>query len=113
MDSAAINMNGFHMECAEQAFTQEAKDSLTEKLKDGKQVGHCTLRDLIYSDLDQRFEFCAIEIANCLMDPTKIEAYKEGLIDRYLDSKPELVEEEAANERELEEDFREWDAANE
>ena len=89
-------MNGFHLEVSEAKFLDDAKDSLSEKLKDGKQVGHCTLRDLIYCDLDQRFEFSAIEIANCLMDPTKIEAYKEGLIDRYLDSKPELVEEEAA-----------------
>mgnify|MGYP001612340759 CR=1 FL=1 len=38
------------------------------------------------------------------MDPTKIEAYKEGLIDRYLDSKPELVEEEAAELSNVEDD---------
>ena len=109
---------GFHTECAEAAFTQEAKDSLTEKLKDGKRVGRCDLHDLLDCELNsERYRIVRDDLMQILTAqndsrPHLADQFIEGLIERYLDSNPELVADEAANERALEEDFREWDSAN-
>ena len=105
-------MNGFHMECAEQAFTQEAKDSLTEKLKDGKRVGRCDLHDLLDCELNsERYRIVRDDLMQILTAqndsrPHLADQFIEGMIDRYLDSNPELVEEEVANELALQDQQR-------
>ena len=105
---------GFHTECAEAAFTQEAKDSLTEKLKDGKRVGRCDLHDLLDCELNsERYRIVRDDLMQILTAqndsrPHLADRFIEGLIERYLDSNPELVEEEVANELELQATERQW-----
>ena len=79
----------------------EARQNLIERLHDGKTVGGLDLRDLIDGDLNgiPRAEFATLEITNLLLADSAERAamadkYVEGVIDRYLTTKDDLVEQE-------------------
>lgn len=86
---------------ADGALRQQAVENLTERLHAGKTVRSLTLRDLIDADLSgPRAEFAALEVKNLLLADhgergAKADAYVAGVIERYITTNPDLVEEEA------------------
>lgn len=87
-------------------FAARAREELTEKLKDGKRVGRCTLFDLIDCELQSDFYKSLIEdVGSLLMGcerysrDEQAEKIMEGLIERYLDSHPDLIADEAVEIR--------------
>lgn len=83
------------------SFKDEARDALIEKLKNGKQVGRCDLHDLIDCELNSdRYCITRDELAHLLTADSGERAALadqciQGLIERYLDTHPDLIEEEA------------------
>lgn len=83
-------------------FKEQARDSLAEDLRFGKKVDRCTLKDLIECELDQRFEFAAPEVSGLLVaeEPDRslyITRFHDRLINEYLDTKEDLINELAAD----------------
>lgn len=82
-------------------FGERAREHLTYRLQDGKTVGRRTLRDLIDADLSgPRAGLAAIEITNLLLADSGERAamadrYVEGVIERYLETNEDLVQETA------------------
>lgn len=84
-------------------LTNEARDSLSEKLRDGKRVGGHDLFDIIDSELNSdRYKIILEEFWSLISSEEddallRARAHKtrDGFIERFLDSRPELVEEEA------------------
>lgn len=80
-------------------FLEIAREQLVERLHDGKTVHLLTLQDLIDADLSgSRSGFAIIEVCTLLMSDSgevaaKRDRYLEGVIERFLESKPELVRE--------------------
>jgi hypothetical protein len=88
---------------SDKADVAQAIEALTDRLKAGKQVGRCTLRDLIDGEANNadRYVILISDFEELLLAAhgehgAKADRITEGLIERYLDSHPELVEEEAA-----------------
>lgn len=83
-------------------FGEQAREALIEKLKDGKKVGRCDLLDVLDCELNgERYRITLQEIFGLLMGETgKTRDYQadqiiQGICERYVDSHPDLVEEEA------------------
>jgi hypothetical protein len=93
-------------------FAEQAREALTEKLKQGKKAGHCDLHGLIESDLDQNYRAALETLWSIILGSDhpdyrrddQAEKYMESLINNYLDKYPDLVLDEAA---ELRRDYEE------
>lgn len=85
-------MSAVLSELADTELRKQAIEQLSERLKEGKQVGRLDLRDLIDSDLNgPRAEFATIEVCNVFLADNsdlslKKEQYLDGVIQRYLES---------------------------
>ena len=89
-------------ERADRILREQAIASLTEKLKSGGKVGRCHLVDLLDAELDsrERYPIALPKVFQILTAESGERAalcdqFVDGLIERYLDSHPEFVEEEA------------------
>ncbi len=80
---------------------EEARQDLVERLHNGRTVGGLTLRELIDCDITgSRAGFAAIELTNLVLADSgeraaMADAYVSGVIERWLETKSELVEERA------------------
>lgn len=91
---------------ADKAMLEQARDDLSEKLREGEKVGGLDLWALIESEVNNndRWRIFLDEITTVLgaeqMDAHlragEANKVRDGLIERYLDSHPELIEERAA-----------------
>lgn len=86
----SANLAKMH-ERADAELERQARQELTEKLLDGKEVGRCNLRDLIDSELNsERSRILITDFeALLLMDSGrdyKADEIRDGLIERYLES---------------------------
>ena len=85
----------------EDALFKDAHDRLTEKLMEGGKVGGLTMLDLVDCELNsiERSNLVTAHVYELLMadwpdDQLLKEKFKLGMIERYLDGKPELVHDE-------------------
>jgi hypothetical protein len=89
---------------ADGQLRQDAIDNLTRKLEEGDQVGRCTFRDLIDSELNGDRAHLLLDDLDTLIRGEGGNDTRDGfasrlmskLIERYLLNHPDLIEEEAA-----------------
>lgn len=88
----------------------QAREEVTEKLLEGGQVGRFTFADILDSEIDSNVRATVGEVAELLIgvvayaqdDHTHVEGRKKvrdsmmAMVERFLDSHPELIEERAA-----------------
>ena len=90
-------------DAADKVLREDAIQNLTWRLHAGRTVGGLTIRDLIDGDLGgERSGFAIIEVTNLLLADSRERAamadtYVSSVIERFLTTKPELVEEEMAD----------------
>lgn len=89
------------MNLAENALEKEARENIYNRFLQGDKVGRFTIRDLLDCELSgmNTYEFRFCEIIGILdADPlereAKIDKLYSGLIDRHLDSHPDLISDE-------------------
>lgn len=96
------------------SFKQEAREELANRLRFGDTVSGLTLRDLIISDLaGDNHASAELEVAGLLVsdEPDRsfyVGRYLDGLINKWLDKKEDLIAELAA---EMAEDYSQSVAA--
>ncbi len=87
-------------EAFDKKLEKDAREDLTDRLKWGKQVGGFTLRELLLCDLQGLptgpiAEQKAVDIV--LAEPTErsllTERWCDDVIEKFLDSKPEMIDE--------------------
>lgn len=85
-------------DCAAGALREQAIENITDRIKAGK--GRIGVRDLLDCELNTRYEFLLGEIEQVLTAEhgehgALADKLVDGLIERYITSNPEKVEEEA------------------
>lgn len=103
-NTAAERQHAHQQGLSDRTDTTQAIEALTERLKDGKRVGRSDFFDLLDSELNSgRYRIVLEDLGSLLLggdaacdDRAAADKIRDGMIERYLNAHPELVEEEAA-----------------
>ena len=98
MNEAADALKGHEQTTKRQSYwsllRDQAREEFEDKLKAGKSVRGCFLRDLIDSELQgERYKILLEDFEGLLLTEAGAERIREGLIERFL--KPEWIQERA------------------
>ena len=92
------------------SYMDQAREEIIEKLLGGKQVGRFTFADILDCEVDDRGRCTLSTVADLMLEilayakddcqhgerRAKVEQWVRGLCERFIDGKPELIEEWAA-----------------